>query len=176
MQKTQETQVQFLRWKIPWSREWQPTPIFSPGEYHGQRSLVGYSPWGGTVLDMTEHSHLFLLNIPFLFPTSLLPSLLLSFFISSLFSSFSLFLTLPSSAVLVLTKLMKHLHCLFYFPYFFSQPLDVFSQIKFIYIIPSMFKSYFWSELCQNTGCCQLDYFYTLLFLFWSKIVRVTGL
>ena len=30
--------------KMPWRREWQPTPIFLPGEFHGQRSLVGYSP------------------------------------------------------------------------------------------------------------------------------------
>ena len=32
--------------KIPWRRKWQPTPVFLPGEFHGQRSLVGYSPWG----------------------------------------------------------------------------------------------------------------------------------
>ena len=33
--------------KIPWRREWLPTPVFLPGEeFHGQRSLVGYSPWG----------------------------------------------------------------------------------------------------------------------------------
>ena len=32
--------------KIPWSSKWQPTPVFLPGEYHGQRSLVGYSPCG----------------------------------------------------------------------------------------------------------------------------------
>ena len=32
--------------KIPWRRAWQPTPGFLPGEPHGQRSLVGYSPWG----------------------------------------------------------------------------------------------------------------------------------
>ena len=32
--------------KIPWRRKWQPTPVFLPGESHGQRSLVGYSPWG----------------------------------------------------------------------------------------------------------------------------------
>ena len=31
--------------KIPWRRKWQPTAIFLPGEFHGQRSLVGYSPW-----------------------------------------------------------------------------------------------------------------------------------
>ena len=30
--------------KIPWRREWQPTPVFLPGESHGQKSLVGYSP------------------------------------------------------------------------------------------------------------------------------------
>ena len=32
--------------KIPWRRAWQPTPVFLPGESHGQRSLVGYSPCG----------------------------------------------------------------------------------------------------------------------------------
>ena len=32
--------------KIPWSRKWQCNPVFLPGKSHGQRSLVGYSPWG----------------------------------------------------------------------------------------------------------------------------------
>ena len=32
--------------KIPWSRKWQPAPVFLPGESHRQRKLVGYSPWG----------------------------------------------------------------------------------------------------------------------------------
>ena len=32
--------------KIPWRTAWQPTPVFLPGESHGQRSLEGYSPWG----------------------------------------------------------------------------------------------------------------------------------
>ena len=32
--------------KILWRRKWQPTPVFLPGKSHGQRSLVGYSPWG----------------------------------------------------------------------------------------------------------------------------------
>ena len=32
--------------KIPWRRAWQPTPVFLPGEFHGQRSLAGRSPWG----------------------------------------------------------------------------------------------------------------------------------
>ena len=32
--------------KIPWRRKWQPTPVFLPGKFHGQKSLVGCSPWG----------------------------------------------------------------------------------------------------------------------------------
>ena len=40
--------------KIPWKRERQPTPIFLPGESHGQRSLVGYSPRGHEELDRTR--------------------------------------------------------------------------------------------------------------------------
>ena len=39
-----------------WRRKWQPTPIFLPGKSHGQRSLVGYSPWGCKESDMTEHT------------------------------------------------------------------------------------------------------------------------
>ena len=41
----QETWVQSLGWEDPRRREWQPTLVFLPGESHGQRSLVGYSPW-----------------------------------------------------------------------------------------------------------------------------------
>ena len=37
--------------KIPLSRKWQPTPVFLPGEFYGQRSLAGYSSWGSKELD-----------------------------------------------------------------------------------------------------------------------------
>ena len=40
--------------RIPWRREWQPTPGYLPGEFHGWRSLAGYSPRGYKELDMTE--------------------------------------------------------------------------------------------------------------------------
>ena len=40
--------------KILWKRKWLPTPVFFPGEFHGQRSLAGYSPWGCKELDTTE--------------------------------------------------------------------------------------------------------------------------
>ena len=43
--------------KIPWRRKWQPTPVLLPRKSHGQRSLVGYSPWGSKELDMTEWAH-----------------------------------------------------------------------------------------------------------------------
>ena len=48
------------QWRIPGSGRfpgvgcWQPIPIFLPGEFHGQRSLVGYSPYGGKESDMSE--------------------------------------------------------------------------------------------------------------------------
>ena len=42
-------------WKIPWRRVWQPTPVFLSGEFHGQRSLAGYSLWRHKESDMTEH-------------------------------------------------------------------------------------------------------------------------
>ena len=43
--------------KIPWRRKRQSTPVFLPRKFHGQRSLVGYSPCGHKELDITEHSH-----------------------------------------------------------------------------------------------------------------------
>ena len=39
-----ETRVQSWVGKVPWRRKWPPTPVLLPGESHGQRSLVGYSP------------------------------------------------------------------------------------------------------------------------------------
>ena len=46
MQETQETQVQSPGWEDPLGRAWQPTPVFVPEQLHGQKNLVGYSPWG----------------------------------------------------------------------------------------------------------------------------------
>ena len=50
----QETRFNAWVGKMPWRREWLPTPVFLPGEYHGQRSLVGYSPRGRKESDITE--------------------------------------------------------------------------------------------------------------------------
>ena len=47
--------------KVLWRRKWLPTPVFFPGKSLGQRSLVGYSPWGGKGSDTSEklniHTH-----------------------------------------------------------------------------------------------------------------------
>ena len=40
--------------KIPWRWKWQPSTVFSPGEFHGQRNLGGYRPWGHKEMDKTE--------------------------------------------------------------------------------------------------------------------------
>ena len=40
--------------KIPWRKPWQPTPVFLPGEFHGQRTLAGYNMWGHKESDMTD--------------------------------------------------------------------------------------------------------------------------
>jgi len=58
-----EIQVRTLGWEIPWTREWLFTPVFSLGEFHGQRSLAGYSPWGRKEWDMTVTNAYYLPNM-----------------------------------------------------------------------------------------------------------------
>ena len=52
--------------RSPGEGKWQPTPVFLPGESHGQKSLVGYSPWDCKESDMTkvtEHNKLIYTDI-----------------------------------------------------------------------------------------------------------------
>ena len=42
--------------RLPWREKWQPTPIFLPGRFHGQRSLTGYIVQGVAESDMTQHN------------------------------------------------------------------------------------------------------------------------
>ena len=50
----QKTWVRSLGWKDALEKGMAITPVFLPGEFHGQRSLVGYSPWGLKESEMTE--------------------------------------------------------------------------------------------------------------------------
>ena len=51
----QEMQIRSLGWEDPLEKEWQPTPVFLPGKFHGQRSLEGYSPKGCKESGTPEH-------------------------------------------------------------------------------------------------------------------------
>ena len=50
----QESCVYSLGQQDPWRRKWQSTPVFLPGDFHGQKSLMDYSPWGYQELEITE--------------------------------------------------------------------------------------------------------------------------
>ena len=50
----QDMHVPALGWEGPWREKWPPTPVLFPGTFHGERSLVGYSPRGHKESDMTE--------------------------------------------------------------------------------------------------------------------------
>ena len=53
--------------EVSWNRKWQPAPVFLPGEFHGQRSLVGYSPWVvKSRTQLSTHTHTRLNEINFL--------------------------------------------------------------------------------------------------------------
>ena len=49
-----ETRIESLGQEDPLEKKWQPTPVLLSGKPHGQRSLVGYSPWGRKESDTTE--------------------------------------------------------------------------------------------------------------------------
>ena len=50
----QETQVGSLGWEDPLEKEWLSAPVFLPAEFHGERNLMGYTPWGHKDLDTTK--------------------------------------------------------------------------------------------------------------------------
>ena len=58
--KRRHKTLRFSLWvgKIQWKRKRQPTPVFLPGKFHGQRSLAGHSPWGHKGSDMTEYAYI----------------------------------------------------------------------------------------------------------------------
>ena len=59
--------------KILWGRKWHPTPVFLPEKFQGQRSLVGYSPWGYKELNLTKQLETHPLNASSIFSPWRLP-------------------------------------------------------------------------------------------------------
>ena len=57
MQEMPKTQVRSLGQEDPLEEKMEPIPVFLPRESHGQRSLVGYSPWGHKESETAEHTH-----------------------------------------------------------------------------------------------------------------------
>ena len=53
-------------WKIPWRRNWQPTPVLLPRKSHGWRSLAGYSQWGHKESDTTEWLTLITIHVEYI--------------------------------------------------------------------------------------------------------------
>ena len=96
--------------RFPWRRKWQPTPVLLPGKCHGQRSLVGYSPWNRKESHMTEQLHvsisvLLLLAVHWIFhqhfPNFTRLTIVLSFFWEWLYLFLiCLFVCLPQALVL----------------------------------------------------------------------------
>ena len=54
MEVESEGMIRFKLKEYTEEKKWQSTPVLLPGKSHGQRSLGGYSPWGGKKLDTTE--------------------------------------------------------------------------------------------------------------------------
>jgi len=62
--------------KILWRRKWPSSPVFLLGKSHGQNNLGGYSPWGHTKLDTTEHKHEYYIILTLLTSSVSIPPLM----------------------------------------------------------------------------------------------------
>ena len=106
----QSRRHRFNTWvgKIPWRREWLPTLVFLPGEFHGQRSLVGYSPWSCKELDMIWHLNHTIRRCLMLF---LIPTMWLVFAFLKLVESSLLLQCSEISQRCALARVCFHLFC-----------------------------------------------------------------
>ena len=68
-----ETQAQSLGWEDPWEKGMTTHSVFLPGESHGQRSLMGYSPWGHKESDSTKQLRMYTSSTELIFSTLFSP-------------------------------------------------------------------------------------------------------
>ena len=127
--------------KIPWRRKWWPIPVFLPGRFHGQRSLVGYSPWGQKESDTTEQL------------TDVLELGVLCLFVFIEAGSISLFV-------------MLHYHCLL----LVISPLacEHFNRHSFPFYSQYLAQYWTWSRCSINTEL--MDWFWANYFYYYLAI------
>ena len=152
--------------KIPWRRKWQPTPVFLPGESHGRRSLVDYSPWGCKESDTTEWLHFHFPVFLFVYFVSLEISNIL---FSPSFLKFTMIcFVIGLSPVLDILgafgvgKLFSYLeHFINYLcTYFWSLSSGIFDQILHFYTYPSKFSFYFLALLSRSFPQLYFQFFF----------------
>ena len=78
--------------KIPWSKKWQPTPLFLPKKSHGERKLAGYSPWGCKTLNTTERLSIYTLKQDWAICSSQLWTIFSHLYVTALFGQQNQFL------------------------------------------------------------------------------------
>ena len=117
--------------------EWQPTPGFLPGKFHGQRSLVGYSPWGHKESDMTERLTL----APFRVLITLFPNIYLLF--------------LQPWAVIAYQKDLPSFFGCFFFSFLLTEIFD--SLLKWLWALKTPRKTFLfiWSAINFSSWHCQ---------------------
>ena len=132
--------------KIPWRRKWQPTPVFLPGESHGRRSLVDYSPWGCKESDTTEWLHFHFPVFLFVYFVSLeisnilfSPSFLKFTMICFVIGLSPVLDILGAFAVGKLFSYLEHFYKLSLYLFLFSLFWNIWSNFTFLYISLQVF-------------------------------------
>ena len=126
--------------RSPWRRKWQPTPVFLSGEFHGQRNLAGYSPWGYKELDTTKGFHLLsiFMSIELVMPSNHLILCHPLHFLPSVFPSISVFcneLVYQNYSAIVQLKFLKFKYTDMLMLYVFFICIEVDMQILLQYIL-----------------------------------------
>ena len=135
--------LEFDPWvrKMPQRRAWQPTPVFLPGESHGERSLEGYSPWGHKESDVTEATN-----------TSLLTNYTILFYFQLIFIGVQLVYSVVFVSAVQQSELVIHIHISalqILFPYRSLQSTDQSSQC---YTVGSYWLSILYIVVGEGNG------------------------
>ena len=155
--------------KIPWGRKWQPTPVFLPGESHGQKSLAGNSPWGCKELGTTGRHLLHCTYITPHLPIAPWKVWLLALILSSFFMS-SAYTTDDPSNTLASHSFTSSFPTSYRFPPHCSQ---ISSWTLSSLVTAPILKSQFQNPVTPFTTC-YISSLLALIFLCHSSLTRET--